>query len=98
DFHVTGVQTCALPISCSRKSQHVVTGPPGFGLVCAARGINDARSPRLEPSSDSVHIGCRGRRAAAATGLEAKVIKCVRSSLRLQIGRATGRERVWISW
>ncbi|MCC8977116.1 hypothetical protein, partial [Bradyrhizobium brasilense] len=26
--------------ACSRKSQPAVTGRPGFGLVCAARGIN----------------------------------------------------------
>src|SRR5690606_40680337 len=49
DFHVTGVQTCALPISsptCSRTNQH-------FSQASTSREASSARRSRADSSAPS---------------------------------------------
>src|SRR5690606_40821273 len=63
DFHVTGVQTCALPISCSlpiRSRRHGRTGGPA--APCAGRGAS--RSGGTPPRAP--RIGC-SRRSSSGT-------------------------------
>src|SRR5690606_40941444 len=84
DFHVTGVQTCALPIYRASPllrrggpshPRHVSGRPGGERGVC--REAWRAVRPRLRPDRD----GRRSRDARVGTG-------------RPEIGRASCRERV----
>src|SRR5690606_40124157 len=86
DFHVTGVQTCALPI-CSGTSgplQHLsrvaLTLLLGFGLAaCAAMGPQDPGGPlSLLPDTEPVGTDPSGGGACVVAG---------------EIGRASCRER-----
>src|SRR5690606_40813598 len=85
DFHVTGVQTCALPIFVLMKS-----GSSPLYLVIVIR---------LFPLTKT-RIVFRPRRASVA--LSKVYPNCTLRSRRYdpssKIGRASCRERVWISW
>src|SRR5439155_6814968 len=79
DGHVTGVQTCALPISPHR----------GASRRAAVRGQEVGASARAGAAS-SVAVAVGGVRAARAAGTGAA--PCVTGAA--QIGRASCRERV----
>src|SRR5690606_40511451 len=76
DFHVTGVQTCALPISSEKY------GVPFFS----------SSSLRFDPNVQQVVGGSIGRVLGADVFTPAKL-----ESQHLEIGRASCRERVYIS-
>src|SRR2546430_3404845 len=53
DLTVTGVQTCALPISlCLRKTSF--TGAPAFALAASRSGGTPARRPSVSPKSIAI--------------------------------------------
>src|SRR6266511_5235737 len=72
DFHVTGVQTCALPISNGREARHADDGA-GAGRACPTRGDHRGAGPRpFEPSRAAArparpHCG-RGRHRRPVEG------------------------------
>src|SRR5207302_4568895 len=79
DFHVTGVQTCALPIfGCGMKAsqewEHLVTDQPSLGLRVARIGAEG------EPVVAAIHLGLR------APDVEQRPHDA-------EIGRASCRER-----
>src|SRR5690606_40997240 len=92
DFHVTGVQTCALPICRARAPRAPLHGPvtvdacdPAVSLRCAvARGHAD---PGASPPS--------ANEARATRARPSRNVSRNASSLeeRLEIGRASCRER-----
>src|SRR5690606_39765800 len=82
-FHVTGVQTCALPIYlrvafCVSGLAHADPGtcPPSGGLLCPARG----RNPLERSEERRVGKECSSRRA-----------ECARKKERREDGKATFR-------
>src|SRR5690606_40598253 len=88
DFHVTGVQTCALPIS--------IVGITGDTSVAAKR--SDSAIVASDVSSDARSFGSsdfasfHGARVSAYR-FTARMNRNVRSR---EIGRASCRERVWM--
>src|SRR5690606_40023957 len=87
DFHVTGVQTCALPISCAPFAvDDVVWGPGVAALAAGLLGV-------LEVVAVAAQVGLAPVLDAAAwAGGEARVVEARRGC---EIGRASWRERVW---
>src|SRR5690606_40403077 len=96
DFHVTGVQTCALPISLSDHVLELGAGEPrvyggGYTEYVAQSGHEEAEAERAEAGVDQQHGGVllevhplhHGEDEAQRDGDE--------------IGRASCREGVWIS-
>src|SRR5690606_39556297 len=83
DFHVTGVQTCALPIwrRCARRrgGRRPSTGPPGSS---PARG-------------GETSVGNRAREGSREGVLACDPVLLYPSAPK--IGRASCRERVWTS-
>src|SRR5207253_8011034 len=81
DGHVTGVQTCALPISklwsavTCRQSKAASSGPANQGRTSLSRLTATSRLPKARTSPRTPKCGRRG----------------------FQIGRASCRERVEIS-
>src|SRR5690606_40513782 len=75
DFHVTGVQTCALPISelaqvlsaferCQSDAAPIlvtVTGPPGIGKSRLRREVLSRASVQARSEERRVGKGCRSR-------------------------------------
>src|SRR5690606_40784017 len=90
DFHVTGVQTCALPIWTwpRRAPANVASGSAGSGGALA-------RSPRAGAAGLRCPLGgaARLRRALRGTALRRGALR----GAALQIGRASRRERAWVS-
>src|SRR5690606_40000025 len=81
DFHVTGVQTCALPISFR-------------GLACGTAVLSGGRARRSDLARQGLGVGeyrARGQSALAA-GRAASATAAFRG--RAEIGRASCRERV----
>src|SRR5436309_11678506 len=84
DFHVTGVQTCALPILKAGKTYHVELAFVDRRLTLAIDGscpfppVDFPRAERREGVERPVKVGARG----------------VRAVVRNEIGRASCRERV----
>src|SRR5207302_6925383 len=93
DFHVTGVQTCALPISTGAtvlRTASGITGSGGTGLV--GMGMQD--SPGTADSlgmADSPGMAVQGRMAAGLGTAVAAAGTAVTETA--EIGRASGRER-----
>src|SRR2546426_2462302 len=91
DYKVTGVQTCALPISRQRRRLHAVpvplaarrAGGSGGGTGGARRGARAAR--RLRGSGRSVGVG---RAAGAARGVRSAVARRAVSLRRDRLGQA----------
>src|SRR5690606_39571107 len=84
DFHVTGVQTCALPI----WSWWMFMSQPSLAHILAYRRVTVSGFIHVLPSGDSEKtrdVGARVKPSASAC------------SRRRQIGRASCRERVQIS-
>src|SRR5690606_39796287 len=92
DFHVTGVQTCALPICPVLR--HVGDDVPraACGLELVEDLVEVAAVARPAP---------RGERAAAHVETDRDLVAVVRDDLsgplRIQIGRASCRERASVS-
>src|SRR5690606_40162568 len=85
DFHVTGVQTCALPI-CSRRSQLAGDGN-------AARLFLSALGPSRVAGSRLCRSGlARDRTAASCHSVTLPFIS--ETKVKSEIGRASWRERV----
>src|SRR5690606_40017228 len=86
DFHVTGVQTCALPIYALRKGHlagYAVSGdilPGRIGNSVGGYG-KPARRPRTLKQNS-----CQGAKAAETAG------SAGRTDRRVEIGRASCRE------
>src|SRR5690606_40390057 len=89
DFHVTGVQTCALPILLPR-----LRGAPrrARGTARAARARTLAGAPRPAPAEQEPAraAGASGRGGARGRGRGDDA-----RPDRTEIGRASCRERVW---
>src|SRR5690606_39350381 len=83
DFHVTGVQTCALPIWPS--------GPCTGSTTTATETATDSSSTPLAPRTASSTRGGRIPGTASASRTEPS------PSPPSQIGRASGRERECVS-
>src|SRR5690606_40138201 len=83
-FHVTGVQTCALPICADRMKR----GEPGFEMLGLAAEYRDLCT---EPGEFDRHALAEAG-AAAGDGDHLSVVGAV--GKRLEIGRASCRERV----
>src|SRR5690606_41100637 len=85
DFHVTGVQTCALPIS---PGWAVMTAHPGGRAVTVGKSLAEAsmniRSPSCTPAGRST--------VTEDTNPPAEV-----APTRVKIGRESCREREWRS-
>src|SRR5690606_41123136 len=93
DFHVTGVQTCALPISASfgSETRDVILFTPTGGTI-RARTPNQARLVEAARTNDLIFaIGPAGTgKTYTAVALAVAALK----SRQVKIGRASGRERV----
>src|SRR5207302_2154155 len=95
DFHVTGVQTCALPI-CTRKAARRARTRPSLPANTRA-----SLGTRLEPGLDALHPGLsRGEARTAAThrfgALQDLVVRLVEIERLAEIGRAACRGRGWV--
>src|SRR5690606_40357259 len=89
DFHVTGVQTCALPISggLRREPERLIMGGPMMGIRLHARDVPVIKTTGCILAPLPGELGERGpTRACIRCGACAEV--CPVS----QIGRATCRE------
>src|SRR5690606_39631411 len=84
DFHVTGVQTCALPIS-------VIAQDAGTGDVLMFAWMN-AEALRLTVQEGRAVYWSRSRNKLWRKGEESGHVQRVQD-LRLEIGRASCRER-----
>src|SRR5690606_39677589 len=91
DFHVTGVQTCALPISVPAAS---AAAPPGPEVSARSAALLDADSGRLLYEKDAR----RRMSIASVTKIMTAIVAIEHGNLsEKEIGRASGRERVWIA-
>src|SRR5690606_40778792 len=81
DFHVTGVQTCALPIFRSR------------GAVAEVDRVRMVLAQLVNSVPDRLAIGAGTAGGAGAQGIGVRS-GCGRRH-RCKVGRASGRERVW---
>src|SRR5690606_40422446 len=88
DFHVTGVQTCALPI----------------WMLAAAVNLTHLAAENLTPEQFATAGSCRWRRpghrstcCASHTLREARCTDGRSECCSGKIGRASCRERVWVS-
>src|SRR5215475_11530115 len=94
DFHVTGVQTCALPIStrpATNTAMHTnvsATSQPGSPARGSSMSLSPAASAALSPSAPLAD-GSSGLRATA-TG---SAIGRERSRVAIRIGAAAGSSR-----
>src|SRR5690606_40839975 len=91
DFHVTGVQTCALPIFRVRGYVSTVLGCPYQGEVPLADVVRVASALHAmgcyEISlGDTIGVGTPGKARA--------MLRAVAQELPMEIGRASCRERV----
>src|SRR5690606_39863158 len=82
DFHVTGVQTCALPIWTPSRPSRPVIVPASPG--CSAPS-SDSRHGRGSLRPCAINLFCEG------TNMSKKILV-----LPGEIGRASCRERGWI--
>src|SRR5690606_40819596 len=87
DLHVTGVQTCALPISRRRAS---TAGPGHGGRRRRGRGAGRRGTSRARG-------GTRRRGRCAATSAAAPPVPARRVPGGSEIGRASWRDRVRVS-
>src|SRR5207253_4446475 len=90
DGHVTGVQTCALPISEARGSAWRSRSASPQRTEAAWRFSIDRRAPRFGSSSPA-----RERRATIASDEHGHAI-AARAREIGEIGRASGRERAGV--
>src|SRR5439155_3209490 len=90
DGHVTGVQTCALPIS--RRSRSALRAPRG-GIDQEAAGDRGGRPRRLRDLQAEIPVA----RIAAGLATRGRAAALSPPLLRREIGRASCRERVWSS-
>src|SRR3989454_7825977 len=85
DYKVTGVQTCALPISLHVVQRPALGRHPGRGAACRAR-LGAGRLPVVLPP--------RGRRhRAAARRLPVRPLRVAPRDAAVALGRAGGRPR-----
>src|SRR5690606_40520949 len=85
DFHVTGVQTCALPIYCRRRGVTVLTGTVVRRLERRGRRIAAVVTDAGELEAEHVVL---------ANGPEAPwLARSLGLRLPIEIGRASCRER-----
>src|SRR5690606_39816878 len=93
-FHVTGVQTCALPISSAGFALLGVAGLAGLLFLVEARALKAKRTPRLRlPSLEALD---RVNLLALAIGfplLTFAVLAGMIWTQGMKIGRASRRER-----
>src|SRR5690606_39768076 len=97
DFHVTGVQTCALPILLPLHGVILLVGPPGTGKTSLARGLAHriAESFKgqpfrlLEVEPHSLTSAMLGKSQRAVTDLFAKSIR----SEERRVGKGGRRRR-----
>src|SRR5262249_58920495 len=87
DWSVTGVQTCALPISSARVASHRTAR-----AAVARRGRLDVRHGRPLPSRPRLH-----RTSTGTSRLQAAAVVSPDVSRSLEIGRASWRGRV-VNW
>src|SRR5690606_40330418 len=92
DFHVTGVQTCALPISPREEGAEVAAWRGGRRLAPTWAAASPADSPAVKLRERGVYwitggLGGLGRQLALY------LARRVRARLVLKIGRASCRER-----
>src|SRR5690606_40481472 len=92
DFHVTGVQTCALPI----WEEVIIHLPPPVALVCLSATVSNAEEVAewLTTVRGDTRLILEERRPVE---LEHLCLVGDRQSERPQIGRAACRERVRIA-
>src|SRR5256885_17012161 len=90
DYKVTGVQTCALPISAKRKTS--IPSPPRRKLLL--NSMCCARAGGILPAVCSV---CEARISICQQASTASSKACSGLALNGKIGRASCRERVEIS-
>src|SRR5690606_40818217 len=92
DFHVTGVQTCALPICSNTGSWSLPNGSWSLPRR-ACQAVATSRSMR-DKNVNGCHVllGSPARYAGCTLGARAHPL-----GPRIQIGRASCRERVEIS-
>src|SRR5690606_41074637 len=88
DFHVTGVQTCALPILACRPTRRPTATPGRPTGGTSARPSTASRSP--SPSDERGNRADRAPQLAAARGRRDALDRIAQR----QIGRASCRERV----
>src|SRR5690606_39799011 len=95
DFHVTGVQTCALPISWRNVVLSLLAS------IRSKRGETSAAKEALEAAVAATPPGADGRRLrsrCAAIGMELEAAEGrFRHRDAVEIGRASCRERVEVS-
>src|SRR5947209_19709050 len=83
DIGVTGVQTCALPISARRRKRRRAVGRPGSGPSRHAPGrsrpLPTGSRPRVlddRTRSEERRVGKEGRSRWLAYGVKKKMLKC----------------------
>src|SRR5690606_39793910 len=88
DFHVTGVQTCALPISTHTQiTSHLRPGELRDGAALAAR------DQMLRALNDEHEGASTMSTTAASAPIQREAVR----PFGWQIGRASCRERGWVS-
>src|SRR5690606_40346309 len=97
DFHVTGVQTCALPISRGRHPGCAQTEKPDDAVrpdlpPNRADGLSNGRLP-----AQTSYLAQRLRRGPAGLWRTPPIADRPRALLQTEIGRASCRERVVVS-
>src|SRR5256885_9715685 len=102
DYKVTGVQTCALPICMAlRTARHVMTLQQGsLDLTLRSPAAGELVAAFAPVGAAGMPAGDDGSRPAAsveASAASGKGPSRPRILIVEGIGRASGRERVWIS-
>src|SRR5690606_39919881 len=89
DFHVTGVQTCALPISFPQGKGHLVPigaiHPPLPGVLALRHG------PALPPRRRVVHLDGRAAGATQGRDPQDELVPVVRPRARARLAREYAR-------
>src|SRR5690606_22313928 len=94
DFHVTGVQTCALPIS------RLASALPGYGIAMERGGIRqNGRLPRMIRMAMDVEAVMRAALVEAGYGPDAvgsalpRIMRILQAEdVRLEVGRPLSRK------
>src|SRR5690606_39378752 len=87
DFHVTGVQTCALPI-WNRETDYAVPVPPKLGTP---GNLTVHQALQQGPKTFRDLMEATGSRDGRDVLIALDAVRC-----EFEIGRASGRERGWI--
>src|SRR5690606_41162537 len=97
DFHVTGVQTCALPISARNIPWGKAVADDGtYRPLDELNGLyRDGASLK---DGDDVIAYCRIGERSAHTWFALTHLLGFKNVRNYEIGRASCRERVWVTW